>query len=233
MNTVSSDLVPADQVSEVAEAMGKSDNPIGAAPRDRRGFWALIATQFQGAFSDNILRNLLLSIIVGMSLAKTERETLRFRGHVSVLGAVPDSQHAGRMAGGPLQQTADHDLDQGDGVRIDAAGDGRAGDAHAGAFAGGADAGGEPGGAVWAVEVWPAAGAAAREEPVVGQRRHRAGNVPGDHCWHGRRRVDGGALSRARSLCGLRAAGLVGDWIRDEPGHRQRAGGSAAKNHSG
>ena len=29
--------------------------------RGRRGFWALIATQFQGAFSDNILRNLLLS----------------------------------------------------------------------------------------------------------------------------------------------------------------------------
>jgi hypothetical protein len=26
-------------------------------PRGRRGFWALIATQFQGAFSDNILRN--------------------------------------------------------------------------------------------------------------------------------------------------------------------------------
>ncbi len=37
-------------------------SPASAAPRGRRGFWALIATQFQGAFSDNILRNLLLSI---------------------------------------------------------------------------------------------------------------------------------------------------------------------------
>ncbi|MGH9560728.1 MAG: hypothetical protein ACRD3S_04670, partial [Terracidiphilus sp.] len=44
--------------------------------RSERGFWALIATQFQGAFSDNILRNLLLSMIVGMQLAKTEREKL-------------------------------------------------------------------------------------------------------------------------------------------------------------
>jgi len=26
------------------------------SPRSTRGFWALIATQFQGAYSDNILR---------------------------------------------------------------------------------------------------------------------------------------------------------------------------------
>src|SRR3569833_1711380 len=38
------------------------------APRTERGFWALIATQFQGAFSDNMLRNLLLAMIVGMGL---------------------------------------------------------------------------------------------------------------------------------------------------------------------
>jgi acyl-[acyl-carrier-protein]-phospholipid O-acyltransferase/long-chain-fatty-acid--[acyl-carrier-protein] ligase len=41
-----------------------------------RGFWALIATQFQGAYSDNILRNLLLSMIVGMGLARGDRESL-------------------------------------------------------------------------------------------------------------------------------------------------------------
>jgi acyl-[acyl-carrier-protein]-phospholipid O-acyltransferase/long-chain-fatty-acid--[acyl-carrier-protein] ligase len=45
------------------------------SPRSTRGFWSLIATQFQGAYSDNILRNLLLSIIVGMGMAKSERET--------------------------------------------------------------------------------------------------------------------------------------------------------------
>ena len=56
-------------------------------PRDRRGFWALIATQFQGAFSDNILRNLLLSLIVGMNLAKSDRET--FVSVVTFLFSLP------------------------------------------------------------------------------------------------------------------------------------------------
>ena len=73
-------------------------------------------------------------MIVGMGLAKSERET--FVSVVTFLFSVPFLilQHAGRLAGGPLQQTADHDLDQGDGVRIDAAGDGGAGDAHAARF---------------------------------------------------------------------------------------------------
>lgn len=47
-----------------------------AAPRRTTGFWALVATQFQGAFSDNLLRNLLLSMIVGMGLATKQRETM-------------------------------------------------------------------------------------------------------------------------------------------------------------
>ena len=54
---------------------------------ENRGFWSLIATQFQGAFSDNILRNLLLSIIVGMGLARNERET--FVSVVTVVFSVP------------------------------------------------------------------------------------------------------------------------------------------------
>jgi acyl-[acyl-carrier-protein]-phospholipid O-acyltransferase / long-chain-fatty-acid--[acyl-carrier-protein] ligase len=77
MNTVASDPV----------VMGEGASLIGVAPRDRRGFWALIATQFQGAFSDNILRNLLLSMIVGMNLATTERET--FVSVVTFLFSVP------------------------------------------------------------------------------------------------------------------------------------------------
>ena len=88
--------------------------------RSRRGFYqALIATQFQGAYSDNILRNLLLSMVVGMGLARSQREAFRFGGGVSVFRAVPAAEHAGRMAGGPLQQAPDHDLDQGTGVRVD------------------------------------------------------------------------------------------------------------------
>jgi acyl-[acyl-carrier-protein]-phospholipid O-acyltransferase/long-chain-fatty-acid--[acyl-carrier-protein] ligase len=56
-------------------------------PRSRRGFWALIATQFQGAFSDNILRNLLLSMIVGMGLARNERES--FVSMITFIFSVP------------------------------------------------------------------------------------------------------------------------------------------------
>src|ERR1700728_386695 len=52
-----------------------------------RGFWALIATQFQGAYSDNILRNLLLSMIVGMGLANNQRET--FVSIVTFIFSIP------------------------------------------------------------------------------------------------------------------------------------------------
>jgi len=77
MNPVSSDPVVTDSAG----------SPISAAPRGRRGFWALIATQSQGAFSDNILRNLLLSIVIGMNLAQTQRET--FVSVVTFLFSVP------------------------------------------------------------------------------------------------------------------------------------------------
>src|SRR3569623_1564071 len=57
------------------------------APRTERGFWALIATQFQGAFSDNILRNLLLAMVVGMGLGKEERDS--FVSIVTFLFSLP------------------------------------------------------------------------------------------------------------------------------------------------
>jgi len=53
----------------------------------RRGFWALIATQFQGAFSDNVLRNLLLAMVVGMGIGRQERET--FVSAVTFIFSVP------------------------------------------------------------------------------------------------------------------------------------------------
>jgi len=58
-----------------------------AAQRSERGFWALIVTQFQGAFSDNVLRYLLLSIIVGMGLGKDHRES--FVSMATLLFSVP------------------------------------------------------------------------------------------------------------------------------------------------
>jgi acyl-[acyl-carrier-protein]-phospholipid O-acyltransferase / long-chain-fatty-acid--[acyl-carrier-protein] ligase len=57
------------------------------APRSERGFWALIATQFQGAYSDNILRNLLLAMIVGMGLRNDQRDT--FVSIVTFLFSMP------------------------------------------------------------------------------------------------------------------------------------------------
>ncbi len=61
--------------------------PASESARSERGFWALIATQFQGAYSDNILRNLLLAMIVGMGLGKEERDT--FVSIVTFLFSVP------------------------------------------------------------------------------------------------------------------------------------------------
>jgi acyl-[acyl-carrier-protein]-phospholipid O-acyltransferase/long-chain-fatty-acid--[acyl-carrier-protein] ligase len=57
------------------------------ASHGTRGFWALIVTQFQGAFSDNILRNLLLSMIVGMGMALNQRES--FVSLVTLMFSVP------------------------------------------------------------------------------------------------------------------------------------------------
>src|SRR2546422_10854528 len=41
-----------------------------------RSFWALIATQFQGAFSDNAYKNLVVYLILGVALPKDQREIL-------------------------------------------------------------------------------------------------------------------------------------------------------------
>ena len=73
--------------TDSSNAIDPASSPDAAVFRDRRGFWVLIATQFQGAFSDNILRNLLLSMIVGMNLAQTQRET--FVSVVTFLFSVP------------------------------------------------------------------------------------------------------------------------------------------------
>jgi acyl-[acyl-carrier-protein]-phospholipid O-acyltransferase/long-chain-fatty-acid--[acyl-carrier-protein] ligase len=79
--------MPMNSVSSDPAVMDRTASAATGAPHSRQGFWALIATQFQGAFSDNILRNLLLSMIVGMNLAKSERET--FVSVVTFLFSVP------------------------------------------------------------------------------------------------------------------------------------------------
>src|SRR4051812_129470 len=52
-------------------------------PNWKRGFWSLIATQFQGAFSDCTLKNLVIFIILGMGLPAAQRDKL-----VPIVGAL-------------------------------------------------------------------------------------------------------------------------------------------------
>jgi acyl-[acyl-carrier-protein]-phospholipid O-acyltransferase/long-chain-fatty-acid--[acyl-carrier-protein] ligase len=52
-------------------------HPPSKEPRNwRRGFWSLIATQFQTAFNDNALKFLVIYIIIGMDLAPALRDRL-------------------------------------------------------------------------------------------------------------------------------------------------------------
>ena len=53
----------------------------------RRGFWSLIATQFQVAFNDNGLKNLIIFLILGMGLSQLQRERLVLE--VGVLFSLP------------------------------------------------------------------------------------------------------------------------------------------------
>jgi acyl-[acyl-carrier-protein]-phospholipid O-acyltransferase / long-chain-fatty-acid--[acyl-carrier-protein] ligase len=45
-------------------------------PHWRTGFWSLIATQFQGAFSENALKNLVILLILGMGLSQAQKNNL-------------------------------------------------------------------------------------------------------------------------------------------------------------
>ncbi len=66
-----------------------SGHPINhaSAPQSTRGFWGLFLTQFQGAFSDNVLKWLAISLITGLGLQAAERDSLT--GLVSALFSLP------------------------------------------------------------------------------------------------------------------------------------------------
>ena len=71
----------------IADSEALHSPVVSDVARGERGFWALIATQFQGAFSDNILRNLLLAMVVGIGLGKDERDS--FVSIVTFLFSMP------------------------------------------------------------------------------------------------------------------------------------------------
>ncbi len=67
-------------------------------PANQRGFWWLFVTQFQGAFSDNVLKWLVISLITGMGFSNDKRDQLV--GIVGALFALPFIIFS--MAGGYL-----------------------------------------------------------------------------------------------------------------------------------
>ena len=73
-------------------------NPVTTPLLSERGFWSLIITQFQNAFSDNALRNLVIFLIVGAGLSPVERDQMVFL--ISSLFSVPFILFS--MAGGFL-----------------------------------------------------------------------------------------------------------------------------------
>src|ERR1700722_10901655 len=60
-----------------------SPTSTGGPASWQRGFWSLIATQFQTAFNDNALKFLVIYIIVAMDFASQQRDFL-----VLVVGAL-------------------------------------------------------------------------------------------------------------------------------------------------
>ena len=75
----------------------------------RRGFWALIVTQFQGAFSDNALKTLVT--FIGLSIGAVGRantEPLVPLVGGAVLASVHSVLDGGRLSRRPLQQTHGH-----------------------------------------------------------------------------------------------------------------------------
>jgi acyl-[acyl-carrier-protein]-phospholipid O-acyltransferase / long-chain-fatty-acid--[acyl-carrier-protein] ligase len=82
------------------QANPPTDNP--SSQKWRVGFWSLIATQFQGAFSDNVLKWVVSYLILDLGLAQHDRDML-FQVVVPLLFALPFLLFS--MAGGYL---ADH-----------------------------------------------------------------------------------------------------------------------------
>src|SRR4051812_18825715 len=66
--------------------------------RSTRGFWSLIVTQFQGAFSDNALKYVVLLLVIGAGISTEQQE--KINALVGALFAVPFILFS--MAGGYL-----------------------------------------------------------------------------------------------------------------------------------
>ncbi len=68
--------VPATVVDDPPTGTAEVSAKPSLPPSWRRGFWSLVATQFQGAFNENGLKNLVVFIILGMAMQKADRDRL-------------------------------------------------------------------------------------------------------------------------------------------------------------
>ena len=70
-----------------------SETPTEAPPlasSRERGFWSLIATQFQGAFSDNVFRVIVIFLVINVSFSPFSETSRELRmAIVGALFAVP------------------------------------------------------------------------------------------------------------------------------------------------
>src|SRR3974390_3472611 len=68
-----------DTVAVVEPARSEAPGSAPGSPIStqwRRGFWSLVLTQFQGAFNENGLKNLVVFLILGMAVEKADRDQL-------------------------------------------------------------------------------------------------------------------------------------------------------------
>src|SRR5437660_7676565 len=49
---------------------------VETGPKSLRGFWSLIVTQFQGAFSDNVLKNLVVFMILSAGIGVSDQHKI-------------------------------------------------------------------------------------------------------------------------------------------------------------
>lgn len=82
---------------QTAELPSSSTRPGAVKPPWRRGFWSLILTQFQGAFSDNAFRTFVTFLVIGGAnfalggWSRTDRMALVWRGQERVGLLLPPS----------------------------------------------------------------------------------------------------------------------------------------------
>jgi acyl-[acyl-carrier-protein]-phospholipid O-acyltransferase/long-chain-fatty-acid--[acyl-carrier-protein] ligase len=62
-------------------------NQSNSNPNSRRGFWSLFVTQFQGAFSDNLLQKLVIFMFLGLNMPLAEEH--KIGEHVGMLFSLP------------------------------------------------------------------------------------------------------------------------------------------------